>query len=319
MSTYLVTGGAGFIGSHIAERLLEEGHHVRILDDFSTGQAENVEAIRGRGPDRLRVITGDLRDVATVTEAVGGTDGVFHEAALGSVPRSIDDPRTTHDVNITGTLNVLLAMRETGVPRIVFAGSSSVYGSLEKLPKEEVDPTAPISPYGLSKLAGEEYLRLFRELYGMETVTLRYYNVFGPRQNPEGQYAAVIPLFIRQALRDQPAEVHGDGEQSRDFTFVSNVVDANLLAMTSSAEAVSSGLFNVAEGGRHSLNDLLRGIERLTGKPVQVAHAPARAGDVRHSQADTARIRNELGYVSRIGFEDGLARTVEHFREAARH
>ena len=315
MARYLVTGGAGFIGSHIAERLLRDGHEVRIFDDFSTGRQENVDALRGAGATRLEVHEADLRDPKAVRRAVAQVDGIFHEAALGSVPRSIDDPWTSLQVNEAGTLDLLIAARDAKVKRVLFAGSSSVYGELEKLPKHEDDPLKPISPYGLTKLVGEEYLRLFKSLYGLETVTLRYYNVFGPRQNPDGPYAAVIPLFIRWLLRGEAPRVHGDGEQSRDFTYVENVVDANLLAMEAPAEKVSAGLFNVAAGGRHSLNDLLRILGEILGVDPQPVHEPARVGDVRHSQADISRIEACLGFRAGVSFEEGLKRTVAYFRE----
>jgi nucleoside-diphosphate-sugar epimerase len=316
MAHYLVTGGAGFIGSHLIERLLGDGHRVRVLDDFSTGRRSNIEAVRGAGPDRLHVSTGDIRDPKVTRDAVAGVEGVFHLAALGSVPRSISHPQEAHAVNATGTLNVLMAVRDEGVPRIVFAGSSSVFGALEALPKREDHPTLPISPYGLTKLMGEHYLRLFHELYGVETVTLRYYNVFGPRQNPKSRYAAVIPLFISKLLKGEPPTVDGDGEQSRDFTYVSNVVDANLLAMQASAEQVAPGLFNIAAGGRHSLNDLLRELGAIIGVEPRAEHGPPRPGDVRHSQADMTRARTVLGFEPRVDFHEGLERTVAYFREA---
>ncbi len=316
MAHYLVTGGAGFIGSHLVERLLGDGHRVRVLDDFSTGRRSNIEAVRGTGPDRLHVSTGDIRDPKVARDAAGGVDGVFHLAALGSVPRSISHPQDSHAVNATGTLNMLMAVRDEGVKRIVFAGSSSVYGALESLPKREDDPTIPISPYGLTKLMGEHYLRLFHELYGVEAVTLRYYNVFGPRQNPKSRYAAVIPIFIAKLMKGEAATVDGDGGQSRDFTYVTNVVDANILAMEAPAEKIAPGLFNIAAGGRHSLNDLLRELGTILGVEPRAEHGPARPGDIRHSQADIARAQKVLGYEARVSFREGLERTVAYFREA---
>ncbi len=315
MAHYLVTGGAGFIGSHLVERLLQENHRVRVLDDFSTGRRSNVEAIRHAGADRLHVSTGDIRDAKVVREAVQGVAGVFHLAALGSVPRSISHPAETHAVNATGTLNVLLAARDEGVKRVIFAGSSSVYGELAELPKREDHPTRPISPYGLTKLIGEEYLRLMNTLYGMETVTLRYYNVFGPRQNPRSQYAAVIPIFAAKLLKGERPPVNGDGEHSRDFTYVSNVVDANLLAMEAPFDRVEPGLFNIAAGGRESLNGLLAELGRILGVEPDPEYGPERAGDIRHSQADITRAREVLGYEPRVTFGEGLQRTVDYLKE----
>jgi UDP-N-acetylglucosamine 4-epimerase len=316
MAHFLVTGGGGFIGSHVVERLLTEGHRVRILDDFSTGRRANIEAVSPAGADRLQVSAADIRDAKVCAQAVDGVDGVFHLAALGSVPRSVSHPQDSHAVNTTGTLNLLVAARDASVPRFVFAGSSSVYGSLETLPKQEDHPTEPISPYGLNKLMGEHYLRLFRELFGMETITLRYYNVFGPRQDPRSQYAAVVPAFISNVMSGEAPTIHGDGEQSRDFTYVTNVVDANLLAMTAPADAITSGLFNIAAGGRHSVNDLYRGICDLLGSDLAAIHGETRAGDIKHSQADISRARNDLGYEPRVSFLEGLEKTVEYFKQA---
>ncbi len=316
MPHYLVTGGGGFIGSHLVERLLSDGHRVRVLDDFSTGRRSNIEAVRHAGTDRLHVSTGDVRDAKVVREAAAGVDGVFHLAALGSVPRSISHPQETHAVNATGTLNVLVGARDEGVRRVVFAGSSSVFGALAELPKREDHPTLPISPYGLTKLMGEHYLRLFRELYDLETVTLRYYNVFGPRQTPQSRYAAVIPIFITKLMHGERPLVNGDGGHSRDFTYVANVVEANVLAMEAPAEKVQPGLFNIAAGGRYSLNDLLDGLRKLLDTDVPAEYGPERPGDIRHSQADITRAREVLGYEPRITFEEGLRRTVAYFREA---
>jgi len=313
---YLVTGGAGFIGSHLVDRLVADGHRVRVLDDFSSGKRANLAEAERAGGSRLEVVEGDIRDREILDRLAAGVDGVFHEAALGSVPRSIEEPALYHEVNGTGTLNVLLAARDAGVGRVLFAGSSSVYGALEALPKREEHPTQPLSPYGLTKLLGEHYLRLFRELYGLETVTLRYYNVFGPRQNPKSQYAAVIPAFISRILAGEPPIVHGDGEQSRDFTFVEDVVTANVLAMSAPAERVAGGLFNVAAGGRHSLNELIGILSAIVDTPVEPVHEPPRPGDIRHSQADIARAREALGFAPRVTFREGLERTVESLRAA---
>jgi nucleoside-diphosphate-sugar epimerase len=260
------------------------------------------------------VVEGDIRDRATLDRLMAGVDGIFHQAALGSVPRSIEEPALYHEVNGTGTLNVLLAARYAGVRRVLFAGSSSVYGALDVLPKREDHPTMPLSPYGLTKLMGESYLRLFQELFGMETVTLRYYNVFGPRQSPKSQYAAVIPAFITRLLAGESPVVHGDGEQSRDFTFVEDVVTANVLAMTAPPESVRDGLFNVAAGGRHSINELVAILREILDTPVSATYDPPRPGDILHSQADISRAQSRLGFTPGVTFREGLERTVEYFR-----
>jgi nucleoside-diphosphate-sugar epimerase len=316
MAHYLVTGGGGFIGSHLVERLLKDGHRVRVLDDFSTGRRSNIEAVRGAGPSRLQVSTADIRDPQVAQSATAGVEGVFHLAALGSVPRSVLHPQETHSVNATGTLNLLVASREQGVRRFVFAGSSSVYGSLEVCPMREENPTHPISPYGLTKLMAEHYLRLFHELHGMETLTLRYFNVFGPRQDPRSQYAAVVPAFISRLAEGRAPTIHGDGDQSRDFTYVANVVEANLLAMQTPADRIEPGLFNVAAGGRHSVNELFRTLREIMDVDVEPEHVEARAGDIRDSQADISRAREQLGFEPSVSFREGLERTVAYFTEA---
>ena len=305
---YLVTGGAGFIGSHIVERLVGEGHDVRVLDDFSSGHEANLESFR----TKVELIRGDIRDAQLVNDAVNGVDIVFHEAALGSVPRSVADPLTTHEVNITGTLNVLLAARDAGVKRVVYASSSSVYGETPVLPKSEDLTPQPLSPYALSKLAGEHYSSVFKHVYGFEIVSLRYFNIFGPRQDPESQYAAVVPRFITALLEGRAPVVYGDGLQSRDFTYVENVVNANLLA--SEAEGVAGRAFNVACGGRYSLLDLLARIKEALGSGIDAIHEEPRAGDVRDSQASIESAQRELGYQVSVGFEEGLRRTVEWYR-----
>jgi nucleoside-diphosphate-sugar epimerase len=316
-STALVTGGAGFIGSHLAERLLAEGYQVRVFDNLSTGRRENLEEIRltaARVAGRLEVIEGDIRNEKELAPALAGVDVVFHQAALGSVERSIQDPLTTHDVNATGTLRLLVAARNAGVKRFIFAGSSSVYGENEALPKTEEMQTLPMSPYALSKRSGELHARLFHRLYGLEALTIRYFNVFGPRQNPHSQYAAVIPLFIDSLMKGEAPTVNGDGEQSRDFTYVDNVIEANLRAARAPAEKVAGRIFNIACGDRYSLNQLLDILRRLTGRDIPAVHAAARAGDVRHSQADISLARASFGYDPVVSFEEGLRRTVEYFR-----
>src|ERR1051325_5201780 len=276
---YLVTGGAGFIGSHIVERLVRDGQAVRVLDDFSAGKDENLAPFL----DRIEVVRGDIRDVETVKEAMRDVEIVFHEAALGSVPRSVADPQTTHDVNITGTLNILLAARDAKARRVVYASSSSVYGETPELPKHEKMMPQPLSPYALSKLAGEHYISVFKQVYGFEAVALRYFNIFGPRQDPESQYAAVIPRFLTALFEGRQPVIYGDGQQSRDFTYVENVVEANLLA--SEAEGIAGRAFNVACGGRYTLLELLGKLKAIIGSTIEPIHEEARPGDVRDSQA----------------------------------
>jgi UDP-glucose 4-epimerase len=301
----LVTGGGGFIGSHLAERLLERGDEVRVLDSFATGRRENLSHL----PD-VELVEGDVQSFERAHHAVRGCDAVLHQAALPSVPRSIQDPLTSNAVNVTGTLNVLLAARDAGVRRVVYASSSSVYGSNEQLPKREDQPAAPISPYAVSKLAGEGFCRSFTTIYGLECVSLRYFNVFGPRQDPTSQYAAVIPKFIAAALEGTRPVVFGDGEQSRDFTFIDNVVEANLLALESDAGA--GEVFNCACGERVSLNTVLAMISELSGTDLEPDYQPPRRGEVRHSQADIERARETFGYQASITFLEGLRRTFEH-------
>jgi UDP-glucose 4-epimerase len=306
---HLVTGGAGFIGSHVAEALVRRGAKVRIFDDFSSGKWENLDGF----VDRVEVIEGDLRDMAAVEGAVRGVVGVYHQAALRSVPRSVDNPLATNDVNITGTLQLLLACRDAGVKRVVAASSSSVYGANEELPKREEQPLLPVSPYAASKLAGEHYCRIFTRLYGLETVSLRYFNVFGPRQDPASQYAAVVPLFIQAALDGVPLTVHGDGLQSRDFTYIDNVVQANLLAMD--APAASGEALNIACGTRYTLMDIVHVIERELGCAATCDHMAPRAGDVRHTLADISKAQRLIGFRPGVGFEEGMARTVAYLKK----
>lgn len=301
----LVTGGAGFIGSHLVDALVAEGHDVRVLDNLATGSPDNL-----RYSPKVEFVRGDIRDLDTVQRAAEGASVVFHQAALPSVPRSIADPVSCHDVNATGTFNVLLGARDAGVKRVVFASSSSVYGNTPELPKRESMPTKPLSPYAAAKLLGEHYARLFFQLYGLETVGLRYFNVFGPRQNPNSEYAAAIPKFIRLIQSGGQPMVYGDGEQTRDFTPVQNVVDANLGAAFS--PLAPGKVYNVGCGGRISLNTLLSLIGEVAGRPVHPEYIPAKAGDVRDSLADIEAARRDLGYEPRMRIETALKALVEH-------
>jgi len=305
---YLVTGGAGFIGSHICERLLRDGHAVRVLDDFSNGKEENLDGMRSE----IELFRGSVCDRDIIARAVKGAYVVFHQAALGSVPRSVADPLATHESNITGTLNVLLAARDLGVRKVVFASSSSVYGETPVLLKHEDMKPEPVSPYALSKLSAEQYCGVFHRVYGFETVALRYFNIFGPRQDPESQYAAVIPKFITAILGGRRPVIFGDGLQSRDFTYVDNVVEANLLASESGGAA--GRFFNVACGGRYSLLDLLARIKDILGSDIDPIHEAPRPGDVRDSQASIEAAKSVLGYKVLVDFDEGLRRTVEWYR-----
>ena len=304
----LVTGGAGFIGSQLAGELCARGHEVRVLDNFSTGHRANLELLAGD----VELVEGDIQSYERVHNAVKGCELVFHQAALPSVPRSVQDPLTSNAANVIGTLNVLLAARDSGVGRVVYASSSSVYGATETLPKREDLPATPISPYAVAKLAGEGYCRSFSQVYGLETVALRYFNVFGPRQDPLSQYAAVIPNFITACLDGRPPKVYGDGEQSRDFTFVGDVVRANLLA--GEAEGASGRAFNIASGTRITINHLVEEVRSATGCEVEAEHEPGRPGDVRHSLADLSRAREELGYDPQTDLSEGLRLTVDSLR-----
>jgi UDP-N-acetylglucosamine/UDP-N-acetyl-alpha-D-glucosaminouronate 4-epimerase len=306
----LVTGGAGFIGSHLVERLARDGYRVRVLDDFSTGRRENAAGL----PSAVELIEGDVRSPERVGQAVRDCELVFHQAALPSVPRSIADPTTCDAVIAGGTLNVLLAARDEGVRRVILASSSSVYGESETLPKREDQAVHPISPYAVAKLAAEGYCRSFHRVYGLETVALRYFNVFGPRQDPASQYAAVIPRFILALLYGEPPVVFGDGEQSRDFTYVDDVVEANVLA--ASASGVAGLVLNAARGSRVSVNRLLAECREITGSKVPEARAAPRSGEVRDSEADASLARELLGFEPRVGLREGLERTAEHLRRA---
>ena len=306
---FLITGGAGFIGSNLLAELLARGHEVAVMDNFATGRRRNLEPFAGH----FELIEGDLRDAAAVRKAVKGRRFVLHQGALSSVGRSVEDPQTSHDVNATGTLNVLLAARDEGVQRVVAASSSSVYGDTPTLPKTETMPVLPMSPYAVSKLAAEKYCAAFQRVYGLETVALRYFNVFGPRQDPTSQYSAVIPRFITALRRGEPPVIYGDGQQSRDFTFVADVVQANLLSCE--ASGVAGDFFNVACGRRFSLLDLFQILCDLLGVRTEPRHEPARAGDVRHSLADVTKIQRAMGYEPRWTFRAGLEKTVAHFQE----
>jgi UDP-glucose 4-epimerase len=304
MARYLITGGAGFIGSNLAEALVKSGHPVRILDNFATGARANLAAVAGT----VELLEGDLRDPAIVERAVQGIEVVFHQGALPSVARSLEDPATTHAVNATGTLTLLLAARRAGIRRVVYASSSSVYGDSPTLPKREDMPTQPKSPYAVSKLAGEQYCQVFAAALGLETVSLRYFNIFGPRQDPASPYAAVIPKFLAVMRRGGRPVIFGDGKQSRDFTYVENAVRANVLA--ADAPGASGEVINVACGARVTLLELVEHLNRLLGKRLEPAFAPSRPGDVRHSQADLTRAAALLGYRPTLDFPEGLARTA---------
>jgi nucleoside-diphosphate-sugar epimerase len=314
VSKWLVAGGAGFIGSNIVEALLKRGDDVCILDDFSSGRRENLTATAewSGGTDRSTLIEGDMRDAATCARAVAGADFVVHLAAIPSVQRSVLNPLLTNDVNIGGTLQLLEAARQEGVKRFVFASSSSLYGESETLPKVESMGPAPISPYGLQKLAGETYCRLYHRLYGLPTVALRYFNVFGPRQDPNSEYAAVIPRFIEAAKAGKQATIYGDGEQTRDFTFVENVIQANIRA-TEADSAACGEAYNIACGERISLNDLLARIGEVLEKKVSAVHDEPRAGDIRHSLAGIEAARNSLRYEPVVDFTEGLRRTIKAY------
>ncbi len=308
MTGYLVTGGAGFIGSSIVEELVRRGEQVRVLDNFSTGRRDNLNPLL----EQIELIEGDLRDLPTVRQAVEGVDYVLHHAALASVQRSVDDPLAAHAANTTGTLHLLVAARDAGVRRVVYASSSSIYGDSPTLPKREDMLPRPKSPYAVSKLAGAHFCQAFTEVFGLETVSLCYFNVFGPRQDPTSQYSAVVPLFITAMLQGESPVVHGDGLQSRDFTFVTNVVWANLLAVT--APDVAGRVFNVACGQRHTLLDLIAILNDILDTHIAPIHTAPRPGDVRHSLADITAAQEALGYRVDVDFHEGLRRTVAWYR-----
>jgi nucleoside-diphosphate-sugar epimerase len=310
VATYTVTGGAGFIGSHLVDEVLRRGHTVRVVDNLSTGRRENLPA-----SDRLEIIEGDIADPAVARRAAAGAAVVLHQAAIPSVPRSVEDPAASHRANIDGIFHVLLAARDAGVKRVVFAGSSSVYGNEAALPKREDMRPHPLSPYALQKLVGEEYCRLFTELYGLETVVTRYFNVFGPRQNPGSPYSGVISLFIEAMLAGQSPRIHGDGHQTRDFTYVEDVVQGVLLA--AERPGVSGRVLNVAAGGRVSLLDLVHALQVILQTTVEPILGPPRVGDIRDSEADIAEARRLLGFAPQTTFADGLRHTVAWFRTQA--
>jgi len=307
MSTYLVTGGAGFIGSHLCEELVRRGHTVRAADSLITGKRSNLDHVPG-----VEFLEGDLADLPFAERAVEGMQYVLHQAAIPSVPRSVKDPITSNRANVDSTLNVLVAARDAGAKRVVFAGSSSAYGNTPTLPKHEEMPTAPLSPYALQKVVGEQYLQMFTRLYGLQTVSIRYFNVFGPRQDPSSPYSGVISVFATALLENRSPKIYGDGEQTRDFTYVANVVDGVLRACD--APNASGEVINVATGGRISLNELFRQMRGLAGASVEPLHVDTRAGDVRDSQADISKAERILGYKPTVSFEEGLAKTLAWYR-----
>jgi nucleoside-diphosphate-sugar epimerase len=307
MARYLVTGGAGFIGSHLCEELTRRGETVRVVDSLITGQRANLAHISG-----VEFIEGDLADMAVATRAVQGIEYVLHQAAIPSVPRSVEDPITSNRANIDASLNLLVAARDAGVKRVVYAGSSSAYGDSPTMPKVETMPTAPLSPYALQKLVAEQYCQMFTRLYALETVTIRYFNVFGPRQDPSSPYSGVISLFIRALCEGRRPTIYGDGEQTRDFTYVANIVDGVLRACH--ATSASGEVINVATNGRVSLNHLFRTLCDLIGADIEPIYEAPRAGDVRDSQADITKAHRLLGYTPLVSFDEGLERTVEWYR-----
>jgi nucleoside-diphosphate-sugar epimerase len=309
MEKYLITGGAGFIGSNIAEELVKRGHPVRIIDNFFTGKRENISSFL----DKIELIEGDIRDYDACSRALEGVDFVLHQAALSSVPRSIKDPLLTNDINIKGTLNVLLASRDLGVKKFVFASSAAVYGDNSTLPKKEGNVGNPLSPYALSKLVGEKYCWIFSQIFGLSTVCLRYFNIFGPRQDPSSQYAAAIPNFITRMLKGESPTIFGDGEQSRDFAYVFNVVEANILA--SKAKDVSGEVFNIGCGKETSVNSLVFKLNEILKEKINPSYDEPRPGDIRHSFADISKARKMLKYEPQVLFSKGLEETVLWHKE----
>ena len=305
---FLVTGGAGFIGSHIVDSLVKNGDKVTVIDDFSSGTRDNLQGVI----DKITLLEGDIRDKALVNKSMQGVDYVLHQAALRSVPKSLGNPELYNDVNINGTLNILTAAKEAKVKRVVFASSSSIYGETDRLPEKEDFYPLLISPYALTKLAGEYYCRIFSEIYGLETAGLRYFNVFGPRQSLENQYAVVIPKFITCMLKDEAPPVHGDGKQTRDFTYVENVVQANL--KTATAPGVKCEVFNIACGKAYSVLDIIKYVNKILKKDIKPKFTPVRPGDVKHTLADIKKARKLINFEPKVGFEEGLRSTVEYFK-----
>ena len=310
MAKYLVTGGAGFIGCNLTRFILHQGHDVVVLDDCSTGKRENIEETL----DRIEFIEGDIRDRATTDKAVAGCAAIFHEAARPSVPRSVEDPVTAHDVNVNGTMTLLEAARAAGVKRVIFAGSSSAYGDQPDSPKHEGMAPMPISPYASSKVCGEVYMRAYAAVYGMETLTLRYFNVFGPHQDPAGAYAAVIPAWVSRLLKGAKPIVYGDGEQSRDFCYIDNVCHANWLAANAPAEGCDGSAINIACNEATTLNQILDKLKELLGTDIQAEYTDPRAGDVKHSLADITRAKETIGYEPKIFFDEGLTKAIDWYK-----
>ena len=310
MAKYLVTGGGGFIGSNLVAHLLDQGEEVVVVDNFSTGKRKNLVEFE----ERIKLITGDIRDRDTMDEAADGCTAIFHQAALGSVPRSVKDPLTSHDVNVNGTINVLEAAKSGGVKRVIFAGSSSVYGNTKESPKHELMPQRPASPYAGTKVAAEGYIRAWAQSYGLETITLRYFNVFGPKQSPGGPYAAVIPAFVSSLLDGRPPIVYGDGKQSRDFCFIENVCLANLLAARAPSESCDGRAMNIACNRSTDLLEILRILNEELGTDIEPEFQPPRAGDVKHSLADISLAVESIGYTPAVYFEEGLRKAVNWYR-----
>ncbi len=311
MANYLVTGGAGFIGSHVAERLSDLGHDVRVLDDFSSGKRENLASFA----DRIDIVEGDMTEYDQCRAACADMDMVLHQAAIPSVPKSVDNPVASHHANINGTFNILRAAHESKCRRVIYAASSSAYGDTEVSPKREDLKTGPLSPYAVQKLCGEMYGRAFYECFGMEFLGLRYFNVFGPRQDPKSQYAAAIPAFVMAILSDTPPTVYGDGEQTRDFSYIENVVHANVLA--TQAEKTEGQAINIACGEHVSVNQVIAKINELLGRDVQPEYVPTRAGDVRHSLADISLAKKVIGFEPQVMFDDGLKRAIDYYAAIA--
>ena len=311
METYLVTGGAGFIGSNIVEGLLEKGHKVKVIDNFLTGKRENIAPFL----NDIELVEKDIRDIEAVKGAMAGVDYVLHQAALRSVPKSVDNPVLSNDINVTGTLNILMAAKETGVKRVVYASSSSAYGDCNTFPEKEDFLPGPISPYAVAKLTGEYYGYTFSKTFGLEVVSLRYFNVFGPRQNPESKYSAVIPAFMARMLNGEPPIIEGNGHQSRDFTYVANVVAANLAA--AKAKGVSGEVINVACGNSHSVLDIVEHLNKLLGKKIEPEFAPVRRGDVRKTMADITKMKKMLKIQPQVDFGTGLKKTLEWFKSGS--